>query len=358
MPNNNLCLVTGGAGYFGSQLVNQLVEEQKYVRVLDLNLPSTPVPGVEYIQGDISDFEICLRATDKVEIVFHNIAQVPLAKNKRQFYKVNIVGTQNICEASKINSVKKFVYTSSSAVYGIPLKLPVEIGDPMIPVEAYGQAKLEGEKIVKELSNFGVEVKIVRPRTILGLGRLGIFGILFRWVQLGLNIFILGRGDEPYQFVHAKDLAKGIIQSSHLSGYGEYNLGALHFGTFREDLQGLCDYAGSGAKVVSLNERLIRLTLRIANTLKLLPLASYQIQLYSKAMYFDSYKSWRELGYFPTYSNLDMMKESYDSFNSRLIDLNTENLSHHQKTLRSFSLNIVTCILLVFTKTQKRFSHK
>ena len=207
-----------------------------------------------WIKGDICDFEVCLRASVGVSTVFHNVAQVPLANNSKVFKEVNIGGTRNICEASKRNGVKNFVYTSSSAVYGMPSKLPVLIDDPKIPVEDYGRAKLEGEVICKDLTNYGIQVKIVRPRTILGLGRLGIFGILFGWVSSGTNIYTLGKGDGPYQFIHAEDLANGITRAAKLDGNFEFNLGALDYGTFRDDLQTLCNYSKSGSQVVGLND--------------------------------------------------------------------------------------------------------
>ena len=352
MSKQEIALVTGGAGYFGTTLVRRLAAEDYKVRVLDLNYPDNPEPTVEYIVGDICDLEVCLTATTGVRVVFHNVAQVPLANDSKKFNEVNIGGTKNICDASVQNSVKNFIYTSSSAVYGIPSKLPVMKDDPKMPVEDYGRAKLEGELICKNLSKYGIQVKIVRPRTILGLGRLGIFGILFGWVSKGINVYTLGKGDGPYQFIHAEDLAEGITRASRLNGDFEFNLGALNYGTFKEDLQNLCDFSNTGSRVIGLSEWLVRPSLKLLSYLRILPFASYQLQLYSKPMYFQSEKDWQQLSYIPKYSNSEMLIESYRHY---LQDANSHiavEVSHHQKTPQGISLTAVGFILKRISKIQ------
>ena len=103
--------------------------------------------------------------------------------------------------------VGKVVHTSSSAVFGVPASNPVLPTTVPSPVEAYGRAKLAAEWACLDAASKGLDVTIVRPRTILGHGRLGIFGILFDWVADGADVFVLGDGDNRYQFVHADDLA-------------------------------------------------------------------------------------------------------------------------------------------------------
>jgi nucleoside-diphosphate-sugar epimerase len=352
VSKQEFALVTGGSGYFGTTLVRRLTSENYKVRVLDLNYPDNPEPNVEYIVGDICDLEVCLTATAGVRVVFHNVAQVPLANDSKKFNEVNIGGTKNICEASKRNGVMNFVYTSSSAVYGIPSKLPVLIDDPKIPVEDYGRAKLEGELICKDLIKYGIQVKIVRPRTILGLGRLGIFGILFGWVSEGINVYTLGMGDGPYQFIHAEDLAEGITRASRLNGDFEFNLGALEYGTFKEDLQNLCNFSNTGSRVIGLSEWLVRPLLKLLSFLRILPFASYQLKLYSKPMYFNSEKDWQRLDYIPKYSNSEMLIESYRDYLQDSHSSIALRVSHHQKTPKSFSLTVFGFLLKSISKIQ------
>jgi nucleoside-diphosphate-sugar epimerase len=244
------------------------------------------------------------------------------------------------------------ILAERDAVYGIPFRLPVLKGDPKKPVEDYGRAKLEGESLCKDLTNHGIQVKIVRPRTILGLGRLGIFGILFGWVSQGINIYTLGKADGPYQFIHAEDLAEGITRASRLNGNFEFNLGALEYGTFKEDLQKLCDFSNTSSRVIGLSDSLVRPLLKLLSYVRFLPFASYQLELYSKPMYFQSEKDWQQLGYIPKYSNSEMLIESYRHFLQGSNSYATAGVSHHQKTPDGFSLSAVSFVLKLISKIQ------
>ena len=151
------------------------------------------------------------------KIIFHNVAQVPLAKNNSLFWDVNVNGTKNICESAVKNEIEKIVYTSSSAIYGIPKLNPVKENTIPAPGEKYGEAKLMGKRSVENFSQKGLHCSIIRPRTILGHGRLGIFSILFKWIKEGINIPVFNNGENTYQFVHADDLADACILAAKTS---------------------------------------------------------------------------------------------------------------------------------------------
>src|SRR5262245_44317707 len=209
-----MILVTGGSGYFGSLLLRKLRERQESCRVFDLVDADDRPADVEFVQGDIRDAGAVAAACRGVAIVHHNVAQVPLARDRQLFQSVNVQGTQNLLTAARMASVSKVVFTSSSAVFGAPDHNPVTEETPPRPGEAYGQAKLEAERLCRAESERGLDVTIIRPRTILGHGRLGIFQMLFEWVRTGYNVPVLGRGDNLYQFVHAEDLADACILAS------------------------------------------------------------------------------------------------------------------------------------------------
>ena len=105
------------------------------------------------------------------------------------------------------------------------------------PVEPYGRAKLDAEHLCRAAVSRGLDVSVVRPRTILGHGRLGIFGILFDWIADGASVPVLGSGDNVYQFVHAADLADACRRAAERPGPAVYNVGAERFGTMREALE-------------------------------------------------------------------------------------------------------------------------
>ena len=101
----------------------------------------------------------------------------------------------------------------------------------------------------------GLDASIVRPRTILGHGRLGIFGILFEWIADGADPVVLGDGTNRYQFVHADDLAEACLLAGERDGPGLFNVGTDRFGTMAEALTHLCRHAGTGSRVRHLPAR-------------------------------------------------------------------------------------------------------
>ena len=168
-------LVTGGAGYFGDLLIRKLLERGYSVRILDINLPADNYPETEVVQADIRDPHAVLSACEGIDVVFHNAAQVAIAMNKALLWSVNRDGTRNLLESCARRAVKKVIYTSSSAVYGIPKTNPVTEETSPSPAEEYGRAKLAGETLCWEYGRKGLDVSIVRPCTIVGHGRLGNF---------------------------------------------------------------------------------------------------------------------------------------------------------------------------------------
>ncbi len=308
----DVTLITGGSGYFGSLLLRKCLARGQACRVFDLNDAEDRPSQVEFIQGDVRDLEALKRAFVGVRVVHHNVAQVPLAKDRHLFDSVNRQGTANVLEASRMFGVKKVIYTSSSAVYGVPKSNPVTESTPPHPEEAYGRAKLEGETLCHGFSEKGLDITIIRPRTIVGHGRLGIFQILFEWIQEGVNVPVLGDGSNRYQFVHADDLAEACLLAAERPGSTSYNCGAEKFGSMRQVLESLCAHArtGSGIRQVPLLPAVWGM--KVSSALGLSPLGPYHAMMYGRSMFFDITKARTELGWSPRYSNEEMFRESYD----------------------------------------------
>jgi nucleoside-diphosphate-sugar epimerase len=239
--------------------------------------------------------------------------------------------------------VKKVIYTSSSAVYGIPKTNPVTEETSPAPMEEYGRAKLAGESLCWEYGWKGLDVSIVRPCTIVGYGRLGIFQILFEWIYQGKNIPVLGDGKNSYQFVHADDLAEACIQASMLKGSDAFNCGTDRFGTMREALEHLCNYAGTGSKVKSLPMWPMVAAIKLSSGLGISPLGSYHASLYGRSIYFDISKAQTKLGWTPRYSNDEMFVESYDWYraNRTAVLAETGDTSRHRSAVKQGALKIL-----------------
>ncbi len=331
-------LVTGGSGYFGSLLVQRLVEAGHDVRVLDVNDADDRPSAVEFVCGDIRDRAAVAAAVDGVDVVFHNVAQVPLARDDALFRSVNVDGTVVLLDACAAAGVGKVVHTSSSAVFGVPATNPVLPTTVPSPVEAYGHAKLAAEWACLAAVERGLDVTIVRPRTILGHGRLGIFGILFDWIADGADVFVLGDGSNRYQFVHADDLAEACRLAGDVAGPAIVNCGTDRFGTMRESLEGLCAHAGTGARVRSLPAGPAAAAMHGAAALRLAPFAPYHWTMYAKSLWFDIDHARDLLGWQPTYSNVEMLIDSYEWFLGNRASTDAGGRSHHRTTAKQGAL--------------------
>ncbi|HET6772974.1 MAG TPA: NAD-dependent epimerase/dehydratase family protein [Acidimicrobiales bacterium] len=338
-------LVTGGSGYFGSILADLALARGDRVRIFDLN-PPEPRTGeaadrLEHVLGDVRDLDALQEASRGVDAVLNNVAQVPLAKDRELFWSVNVTGTANVLLAARDQGVAKVVHTSSSAIFGIPQANPVTEDTPGRPLEAYGRAKLEAEHLCHDAAAGGLDVTIVRPRTILGHGRLGIIAVLFEFVAEGAPLYVLGRGDNRYQFVHANDLADAVLRAADREKPSTYNIGATEFGTMRETLQALADHAGTGSPVRSLPVGPAKLGMKALSTVGLAPFASYHWLLYAESLWFDTTKAQTELGWQPQHSNASAVIESYEWFLANRASLEGSHRSHHQSPVRLGLLKVL-----------------
>jgi nucleoside-diphosphate-sugar epimerase len=307
-------LVTGGHGYFGSLLVEHLVAADQTVAVLDRDPSGTQPHGVDVITADIRDRDAVATAVAGADTVYHCVAEVPLARDPEALRSVNVDGTTVLLDACRRAGTAKVVHLSSSAVFGIPERNPVRRDTVPRPREPYGQAKLAAEWACLRAGASGIDVTIVRPRTILGHGRLGIFGILFDWIADGADPFVLGDGSNRYQFVHADDLAALCLAAAERPGPAIYNAGTDRFGSMSEALEHVCAHAGTGCRVRSLPARPAALAMRASAALGLTPFAPYHWLMYSRSMWFDIDHARAELGWQPRHSNDEMLAESYDRF--------------------------------------------
>jgi nucleoside-diphosphate-sugar epimerase len=278
-------------------------------------------------------------------VVFHNVAQVPLARDAAQFQSVNVTGTAVLLEAALASRVHKVVYTSSSAVFGVPSENPVTVHTPPRPMEAYGWAKYEGELLCRAAASRGLDVSIVRPRTILGHGRLGIFAILFDWIADGAGVPVLGSGHNRYQFVHANDLAAACLLAAERPGPGTYNIGSEDVQTMRETLEHLCAFAGTGATVRSVPAAPASAAMAALSRTGLAPFGPYHWMMYGKEMWFDLSAAHDELGWRGVHDTDSMFRESYDWYLAHRDSPTSADASHHRSPARQGALRALKLLI-------------
>lgn len=310
-PIRPMYLITGGSGFFGTHLTSHLLSLGKKVRILDIVAPPY-FTEAEYVSGSVTDKEAVSRAMKGVEVVIHNAALVPLSRAGKKFWEVNVFGTRTVLDEAKKVGVRKFIYISSSAVYGVPSAGAITEETPLLPFDDYGASKAEAEALVQEAKK-DLDASIIRPRTIIGTGRMGIVGLLFDWVARSSRVYILGNGENRFQLVSARDMAEAVIAASIRGPRGEdFNIGAEHFGALRRDLEEFIKKVGSASKVTSVSTALGRTILPLAEAMRLTPFVSYQYHIADKSVFFDISKAKKVLEWSPRDSNAELLVGAYN----------------------------------------------
>lgn len=311
-----VCLVTGGAGYVGAVTVDRLRRAGHRVRVLDVvEAPQWPgEPPDTYLRGDICDRHAVEAACAGVDWVIHCVAHVPLHRDLDRMRAVNVDGTARLLQAAAAAGVAKVVAVSSSSVIGVPPEAIVDETVVLRPQDPYGCAKAEAETICRDWARRGLDVTVVRPRTVVSRGRLGIFQILFEWIRTGRDIPVLDGGRNLYQFVHGEDLADALVRAAGRKGPTTYHIGTDRYGTMGEALGSLVRHANTGSRVVSLPRRLTEPAMHWTSALGLSPLGGYHALMYGKSLAFDVTQAKKELNWQPRWDNRGLLIEAYDDY--------------------------------------------
>jgi len=236
-----ITLVTGGAGFIGSNLVKLLVEKGHSVVILD-NLSTgysnnVPIsPRVKLVRGDIRDAATVKSAANGAQVIFHLAASVG---NQRSINDpmtdsmVNILGTLNVLEAARSAGARKVVYSSSAAIFGELRYLPIKEDHPVEPDSFYGVSKLGGEKHSLCYHNiYNLEVICLRYFNVYGVNqRYDAYGnvipIFARELLTGQPLKIYGDGEQTRDFINVLDVARANLQAAEADGVsGAFNLGS------------------------------------------------------------------------------------------------------------------------------------
>lgn len=316
--NNKRVLVTGGAGFLGYHIAQQL--PSKGVAFMAFN-DIAPFFSEEYPKGsllvnvDVRDKEAmrALIKDNKIDVIVHAAAALPLWK-KEEIMSTNILGTRNVLELARELKVERVIYISSTAVYGVPEKHPLVESDPVIGVGAYGHTKIESEKLCAQYRDEGMCVPVIRPKTFIGTARLGVFQILYDWVDSGKRIPVIGNGENLYQLLEVTDLIEAIC----LAGTADpelandvFNVGAQQYDKVKRDVGALCEFAGSGARVQPTPAALVKGALAVFEFMKISPLYKWVYGTADKDSYVSTQKIEEKLGWRSRYSNEDALIASH-----------------------------------------------
>lgn len=314
-------LITGGAGFLGINLVRYLLDKGHKIVSLDLLPFDYPErPQITEIIGDIRDRSKVDEAMEGVDIVIHTAAALPLYK-KEDIFSTDIDGTRNVIDSAFEHGVERFIHISSTAVYGVPDHHPLYETDQVIGVGPYGEAKIKAEEICFDYREKGMCVSVIRPKSFIGLERLGVFALLYDWAKDGKNFPIPGKGNNLYQYLDVQDLCDAIYLTATLAREDvndTFNVGAKEYDTFKGDFQAVLDHAGFGKKVISFPAMPAIWVLRILDRLNLSPLYPWVYETAIKESFVSIDKAQEKLGWVPKYSNKDALIRNYDWYVANL----------------------------------------
>ncbi len=314
-------LITGAAGFIGSHLVELLLEKNipsNNLRLLILkneSLDNLPKADFDIIRGDITNEQDLKKAVKDVDIVYH-LAALTIEGGKyylkEEYERVNVEGTKKLLEECKDENIKKFVFFSSIAVYGLPAWIGNINGwnetQEKDPREIYGESKLLAESaLVEAHEKWNIPYVIIRPTSVYGPRDKRNLLELFKTIKKHI-FFYIGDGKNKMDYVFVKDVALGAyLAAASNKTHDDYIIGAGKPITLNEI--GLVVSESINSKVIPIHIPKIvgffisYLVLWISNLLKIKPLFfPNRVRVMTRNCYYDITKAEKELKYKPLFS--------------------------------------------------------
>lgn len=326
-------LVTGSSGVLGHSLAPLLAARGDDLRLFDMVSPPESLRSrlaeagadkvrVKQVDGDMRDLAALEQAADGAEVIYHLAAGQRMKPQFSDFseediFAMNLDGVRNVLTAAKNRRVRKVVFISSSAVYGLPEdRLVGEKDHPQVPLGAYGESKLQAEKLCQEAIDGGLDVTMLRPMSLFGDGMTGVFVLLFDWVRRNRRVFMLGSGLNRVQMVSADDVATAAIQAAVVPGTGGL---AINIGsdpetvpTVRGQVEALIEHAGATSKFFGFPAGLLRTAARFLNVFGLSPIVPEHYLLADRNFVLDISLARERLQWQPQSDNVKMTCDAYE----------------------------------------------
>ena len=243
--HSGIDLVTGGAGFIGSHLVDRLIADGRRVRVLDnlaigrrANLiQHDGKANLTFLEGDVADPAAVASALNDVERIFHLAARadiVPSIQQPEAYFRSNVDGTFVMLEAARRHAVKRFIYVASSSCYGIPEQYPTPETAPIDTRYPYALTKYLGEQMVLHWAQvYGLPALSLRFFNVYGprartSGTYGaVFGVFLAQLLAGKPLTVVGDGEQTRDFTFVSDVVDSLVTAAASERIGEvYNVGS------------------------------------------------------------------------------------------------------------------------------------
>lgn len=341
-------LVTGGAGFMGINLVRYLLERGHEVRTYDIAPFDYPERDrIDELQADIRDRGRHAEAFEGIDMVVHCAAALPLCPPE-EIMSTDVEGTRRLLVSAEKAGVARFIYISSTAVYGVPDHHPLFEDDPMVGVGPYGEAKIQAEGLCAEYRAKGMCIPVLRPKSFVGPERLGAFELLYDFAYGGHGFPVLGSGNNLYQLLDVEDLCQAVVlcmEKDRALVNDTFNVGAARYGTLRESFQAVLDAAGHGKKVVGIPAAPAIAILRGLEALNLSPLYKWIYETAGKESFVSVDKITETLGYAPQYSNAQALIRNYDWYVANHASISQASGTTHRVPWKRGALRLIKYVL-------------
>ncbi len=326
-------ILIGGNGFLGRETARQILARgDEGIVVVDLPesyaaRPEAPDPRVTHVRADIAE----PGALDAVALlpgdVVHHLATRLITPNRPRFGRdayfrhCAVGGTTEILAWMKRQGNRNFVFWSTDMVYGPAVTTPRPESHPRRPFGPYGRSKVAAEDIVAQAVMAGdVTSTVFRPRLILGPGRLGILEVLFKLIDRGLPVPLIGPGENRFQFVSVADCARATLAAADRGcPNGTYNLGSEGSPTEYELLTEFVRRVGSKSRVIRTPGGAVKGVLRALNLFRVSPLDPEQYEIADLDVALDISAAKRDLDWVPRHHDTDLLTAAYRSWKGEAV---------------------------------------
>lgn len=304
-------LVTGSSGFLGTKVVEHALKQGYKVFGVDIRPPlDSSKENFEFTQVDVNKMDI--KMNQRIEFIVHTASSLPYGNSAKEFEDNNIAAATVISRIAKENNTF-LVEIGSSSVYGKPEQLPVNQHTRLNPLDNYAKSKLKAEIVIRE--NLATdEYCIIRPRTILGTGRSGIFSIFFSLIAGNLPLPLPNSGRQVIQFVHVDDLAALSIHLGQKRIPGIWPAASPEPKPLKEYLQVISNNDAVSVRYIPINPLLFKIIGEIAFRMGVTKFTPWHFGAFPYDNYVDS--DWVPTGFEYNYSSTEAFVDTYHSNNT------------------------------------------
>jgi len=315
-------VIFGGDGFVGRFLAKDLAERGEKVLVADIN--KSPLPHyatVDHVHCDVTNSASVAGVPIDGDDMVYNLSAMMLSPIQKRidrypfFYPVNTFGAANIMAHTAASGASQLVQYTTDMVYGKTVKTPQDESHPISPLGHYGGSKAQTETIADDWRMRGMNITIVRPRLIIGPGRLGILGKLFKLIDMNLPVPMIGAGKNPYQFISVYDCAEvARLAWEHGTPNKAYNLGSDNPPPVKKLLGDLIRSAGSKSILLPTPGFAVKWTLAALDQLNRPLMDPEQYLIADEYCVRDTTAAKRDFGWTPKYRDEDMLQQAYAEY--------------------------------------------